>query len=116
MTDQPQPQQQHRATPEQWQYLQEEAIDQELEASCILELRDRIKSLEASAGIGQPATPANTSAPADSLVERVMWAGGMGLHQSARAVLREVATWLSEHTDDDAAAYWAARLEQEAKG
>jgi hypothetical protein len=53
----------HRATPEQWKYLQEEAIDQELEASCILELRARVEALEASARIGQLAAPANTSLP-----------------------------------------------------
>jgi hypothetical protein len=38
-------------------------------ASCILELRDRITALEASAGIGQSTTPANTSAPADSPIK-----------------------------------------------
>jgi hypothetical protein len=38
----------YRATPEQWKYLQEEAIDQELEASCIFELRARVEALEAA--------------------------------------------------------------------
>jgi hypothetical protein len=32
----------------------------------------------------------------------------------ARAAIRELAAWLSEHTDDDASAYWATRLELEA--
>jgi hypothetical protein len=67
MTDQ-----QHRATPEQWA-LQERwgshsCFEPDYDSSCILELRDRIAALEASVGIGQPVTPANTSAPADSLV------------------------------------------------
>jgi hypothetical protein len=35
-------------------------------------------------------------------------------HPEARDAIREVAKWLSEHTDDDASAYWAVRLEQEA--
>lgn len=69
MTDQ---QQQHRATPEQWALVEYwESTAPTAVESCILELRDRIAALEASAGIGQPVTPANTSAPADSLVERV---------------------------------------------
>jgi hypothetical protein len=38
-------------------------------------------------------------APTDSLVERVMVAGGMGLTDSARAAIREVAAWLRERTD-----------------
>jgi hypothetical protein len=43
-----------------------------------------------------------------AVVEPESWNG------EARAAIREVAAWLSEHTDDDAAAYWAARLDQEA--
>ncbi len=94
---------QHRAAPEQWETLEHYviAIPNPSIASCILELRDRIAALEAAASIGQPATPANTSAPADSLVERVasicasvsddepeVW------KPEARAAIREVAAWL----------------------
>lgn len=42
MTDTP-----HKATPEQWQFITEQAVDCEAEASCLCELRDRIAHLEA---------------------------------------------------------------------
>jgi hypothetical protein len=97
MTD---PQQQHRATPEQWEHVMFYAKGEEKFGtdSCILELRDRIAALEASAGIGQPVTPANTSAPADSLVERVQNAISdvefpHGTDE-ARAAIHAVAAWL----------------------
>jgi len=52
-----------------------------------------------------------------SLLERVVMVigrdGETARWNEARAAIREAAAWLSEHTDDDAAAYWAARLEQE---
>jgi hypothetical protein len=35
-------------------------------------------------------------------------------HMQASAVICEIANWLASHTDDDAAAYWAERLYQEA--
>jgi hypothetical protein len=69
MTDQ---QQQHRATPEQWELLKRQGQTLgSAESIALLELRDRIAALEASASIGQAVTPANTSTPAGSLVERV---------------------------------------------
>ncbi len=100
MTDQ-----QHRATPEQWEDVKicAQVIDEipSGTADCILELRDRIAALEAAAGIGHPVTPANTSAPADSLVERVAFAiagdadGPLNWWKpEARAAIREVAAWL----------------------
>jgi hypothetical protein len=46
------------------------------------------------------------------LVERVMHAGGMGLTDSARAAICEVAKWLREQGTP--ASGWAMRLEQEA--
>jgi hypothetical protein len=57
--------------------------------------------------------------PVGGLVERVANAISEGdepdkWHPEARDAIHEVAAWLSEHTDDDASAYWAARLEQEA--
>jgi hypothetical protein len=116
MTDQ-----QHRATPEQWETLEHYviAIRNPSIASCILELRDRIERLEASAGIGQSTTPANTSAPADSLVERVADAivskatsAGIVDDRPARAAIREVASWLRSELVSRAV---ADRLEQEAK-
>jgi hypothetical protein len=117
MTDQ----QQHRATHEQWGRVSRWTSDSE---SCILELRDRITALEA----GQPCphivssdegtsycalaeqthskpTPNDrqirSSAPADSLVERVADAivsqstsAGIVNDRPARAAIREVARWL----------------------
>jgi hypothetical protein len=90
---------QHRATPEQWASIDDPENPFAYEV-CLLELRDRIAALEASAGIGQPVTPANTSAPTDSLVERVARAiyeaphGVEGWRSEARAAIREVAAWL----------------------
>jgi hypothetical protein len=124
MTDQ-----QHRATPEQWA-LQERwgshsCFEPDYDSSCILELRDRIAALEASVGIGQPVTPANTSAPADSLVEWVSEyiAAGAGIgakdhrhrhlyEQQAHAAIRGVASWLRSKLVSRAV---ADRLEQEAE-
>jgi hypothetical protein len=65
-------------------------------------------------------SPPTAPAPAGGSVERVAVSirpGAMDgkLNTAARAAIREVAAWLSEHTDDDASAYWAARLEQEAE-
>jgi hypothetical protein len=68
----------------------------------------RIAALETAASIGPPVTPANTSAPADSLVERVAKAllrsedGGcwtdtdsaVNWKPEARVAIREVAAWL----------------------
>jgi len=87
---------QHRATPAQWAETEKWAQGDELDSSCILELRARIEALEAaqldqaeshrfctdaivrrvealeaSAGIGKPVAPVNTSGPAGTLVERV---------------------------------------------
>jgi hypothetical protein len=117
MTDQ----QQHRATPEQWASIDDPENPFAYEV-CILELRDRITELEAGQtcpyivssdeGTSYCALAEQThskptpndrqirsSAPADSLVERVLLAiaensawpvGGM----QARAAIREVAAWL----------------------
>jgi hypothetical protein len=107
---------QHRATPEQWELLKRQGQTLgSAESIALLELRDRIAALEASAGIGQPVTPANTSAPADSLLERVQGAISdvefpHGTDE-ARAAIREVARWLRSELVSRAV---ADRLEQEA--
>jgi len=149
------PANQHRATPEQWEYQERWASDDD-DASCILELRCRIEALEATqhahtdlshlsdaereqvtqelakpvrvftakevAPIVAPATrvrfisevfqAASAEARPGGLVEMVMHAGGMGLTDSARAAIREVAKWLREQGTP--ASGWAMRLEQEA--
>jgi hypothetical protein len=137
MTDQ----HQHSATPKQWAAQQKWASPPDLDpyALCLLELRARIESLEAApqdkldrliALDREDPTPdpamtelraASAEAqPAGGLVERVMdaiadSAAAYGAaDEPACAAIREVAAWLSEHTDDDASAYWAERLEQEA--
>ena len=84
---------QHRATPEQWDRITD--LGGIASWSCILELRARVEALEAA----QRPSPAPTGAPTGSLVERVMLAGGMGLTDSARAAIREVAAWLRDRTD-----------------
>jgi hypothetical protein len=104
MTDQ-----QHRATPEQWAECEQNARVWSGAFNCILELRDRIAALEASAGIGQPITPANIPAPADSLVERVARTiyeapnTHEGWRSEARAAIREVAAWLDGQIEVGAA-------------
>ncbi len=97
---------QHRVTPEQMSmcvYAGDIAADPRKVADAVNALSDRIAALEASAGIGQPATPANTSAPADSLVERVASICASGSDDEpeswrpeARAAIREVAAWPKE--------------------
>lgn len=93
---------QHHATPEQWQAI--EANGHLPTRSTILELRDRIKSLEAAAQQPQPNHPEK---PDSSLLSRVVCADG-----PADAIL-EVAAWLREHYGGLTAA--SHLLEQEAE-
>jgi hypothetical protein len=129
MTDQ----QQHRATPEQWA-LQERwgshsCFEPDYDSSCILELRDRVTALEAgqtcphivSSDEGtsycalaeqthSKSTPNDrqirSSAPADSLLERVARAlyeapsTHEGWRSAARAAIHEVARWMDENACD----------------
>jgi hypothetical protein len=120
MTDQ-----QHRATPEQWELI-DDASREVVSASCLLELRDRIEELKTESEEREAtnlssfceleariaALEANQfrdatemvvapSAPYDSLVERVADAiyrngTGDGFRTEARAAIREVAAWLKE--------------------
>jgi len=145
MTDQQQQQQQqHRATPEQWETLEHYviAIPNPSIASCILELRGRVEALEAgqtcphivtsdegtsycalAEQTHSKSTPNNrqirSSAPADSLVERVADAiveqatsAGIVDDRPARAAIREVASWLRSEPASRAV---ADRLEQESE-
>jgi hypothetical protein len=109
MTDQ----QQHRATPEQWENMEEYRDDgyDDGYASCILELRDRIAALEAAQASTAPTAPS----PAGSLVERVrrlIADDAPCSHSNARAAIREVASWLRSELVSRAV---ADRLDQEAK-
>jgi hypothetical protein len=105
----------HRATPEQWESLEQYADDCVYDA-CFLELRARIEALEA-------AQSKVRSAPESQLVERVADAiaaqatsAGIVNDRPARAAILEVAAWL--RTQDDgllrSSLAWATRLEREA--
>lgn len=143
----------HRATAKQWDRLERWA-DSSTTDACVLELRARIEALEAgatcphvvssdegtsycalaeaTARIGQPDVPANTSTNASakptsnpdqirsSLVEQVAAAihpsicadPNLYLHE-ARAAIRAVAEWLRGQQELGAQT-WAWHLEQEA--
>jgi hypothetical protein len=119
----------HKATPEQWTYTEEWAAEKFACYSCILELRARVEALEADQWLRQHAKPEQTnsnptpnpsqirsSAPASSLLERVVMAigrdGETARWNEARAAIREVAAWLREQHDGDLVA--ATVLEREA--
>jgi hypothetical protein len=117
----------HRATPEQWEYQERWASDDD-DASCILELRCRIESLEAAqrespmtelraASAEVRPTVKDSLTDGGSLVERVaLTRMNPPLDEDdlkyARAAIREVAKWLREQGTP--ASGWAMRLEQEA--
>lgn len=121
---------QHRATPEQWDIV-ENLVSITSHDSCVVELRDRLAAVEKqladkpptpcphirssdegtnycdlalqTAGIGNSAEPANTSAPAESLVEVVGKAictvadcddTPLNWAPEARAAILAVAGWL----------------------
>jgi hypothetical protein len=97
MTD---PQQQHRATPEQWASIDDPENPFAYEV-CILELRDRIAALEAAQAGPPPTIKESLTVPTGSLVERVASICASGSDDEpevwkpeARAAIREVAAWL----------------------
>jgi hypothetical protein len=92
---------QHRATPEQWEFIELYAADT-ISGSCILELRARIEALES-------AQQKVRSGPESPLVERVADAiaaqatsAGIVNDRPARAAILEVAAWLTENYASDA--------------
>ena len=92
---------QHRATPKQWETIENYADT--ISYSCILELRARIEALEA-------AQQKIRSAPESPLVERVADAiaaqatsAGIVNDRPARAAILEVAAWLTENYARDVA-------------
>jgi folylpolyglutamate synthase/dihydropteroate synthase len=133
---------QHRATAEQWLAMEVDGRNFAV-ASCLLELRDRIKALEAtqhahvdlshlsdaerekmlksiaSPGrfevleVAQPPQPNHPEFPDGSLVKRVANAMDGATEWQARAAIREVAAWLRE--ENGYGPGWAIRLEQEAE-
>lgn len=127
----------HRAGADQWAMIEKWAKDCTYE-SCLIDLRDRLEALERKVfwyrpkqssvqreiadaeAFGLTSTSGSlvdrsAPAPASSLVERVMIAGGMGLTESARAAIREVAVAARSRGDQpftwEHVAQW---LEQEA--
>jgi hypothetical protein len=120
---------QHRATPEQWETIEQWAEDS-IYSACFIELRARIEALEAAqppqdkldrlialdADDGDPIVM--PSSPSGSLIDRVAQAlydapntleGGW--HTGARAAILEVAAWFRAERDSPET---AAALEQEA--
>ena len=107
----------YKATREQWENMKDCAADNfdDGYAACILELRARIKALEANS----ESSP-NPSQVGSSLAKRVHLAiyteyarsKGVG-YLEARAAIREVAAWLREKYGDDLVA--TTVLEREAK-
>jgi hypothetical protein len=103
---------QHRATPEQWETIEQWAASSAA-AACILELHARIEALEA-------AQPKVRSGPESPLVERVADAiaaaddeglTNMTWSNHSRAAILEVAAWFRTERDSPET---AAALEQEA--
>jgi hypothetical protein len=89
----------HKATPEQWEAVENEATDgpSGLIYSCILELRSRIEALEAAASAAPEQSPA-APAPAGGLVAKVTDAVVYGIEISdqrgAIDAILAVAEWL----------------------
>jgi hypothetical protein len=99
----------HKATPDQWQTIENYANLGIVLNSCILELRDRIAALEAAAnssaglaGSNHPAKPDGSPAPAGGLVEHLSAAICSGADcgdtpsnwaPEARAAIKAVAEW-----------------------
>ena len=106
---------QHRATPEQWQAIK--ANGHLPTRSCILELLDRIQWLEAAA---QPNHPAKPDSSLVKLVAEAMQPGTFdwsAYEGEARAAIREVAAWLREEKPHMAGncSSFASSLELEAE-
>jgi hypothetical protein len=106
----------YKATPEQWATVCSDArwADDPSANKCILELRARVQALESAQ---RPVVNESvTTAPAGSLVERVMDALADEFqpsgtwHDEARAAILEVAAWLREVGNNGS----ADDLEQEA--
>jgi hypothetical protein len=105
---------QHRATPEQWEFI-ERSADTSSTYSCIFELHARIEALEA-------AQQKIRSAPESPLVERVADAiaaqatsAGIVNDRPARAAILEVAAWLrGRNTRVGTSVQIAGDLEKEA--
>ncbi len=124
----------HRATPKQWETIENYADT--ISYSCILELRDRLEALEATqqpplftaeevARIVAPTVKESLTDPSGSLVERVAWLIAKRFSESrpgtdclpfGRDVILEVAAWLrSEYPRREGyGTAWANLIEQEA--
>jgi hypothetical protein len=105
---------QHRATAEQWLAMEVDGRNFAV-ASCLLELRDRIKALEAATA----AKPNCPEIPDSSLLSRVAAVidnGGACDREPehiARDAIRAIADWLRKHYGGPTATTYV--LEEEAK-
>jgi len=118
----------HKATPKAWQLADYWNDRGSYAAQCLLELRDRIATLEEAVvttklEVIEMQRRPQAPAPAGGLVERVAQAIVDGMlssdHQAARAAILAVSAWIEErhHADPVAHTAWeAARwLRQEVK-
>jgi hypothetical protein len=121
---------QHRATPEQWEFIELYADSLDADA-CILELRSRIEALEAAQQPHQDKMDrlialdtddggpiVMPSSPADFLIDRVVKViyGAEGCRDEARAAILEVAAWLRAESEGHLGSglHWAKEFEREA--
>jgi hypothetical protein len=113
---------QHKATPEQWAFVEACAPEDFAGFACILELRARIEALEAAQQPPQDKLDRlialDRDDPAGSLVERVADAiaaqatpAGIVNDRPARAAILEVAAWIRSELNGRLV---ADRLEREA--
>ena len=88
----------HKARTEVWAAVERFSRNEMDIMNCVLELRARVEALEREAAMNElrAASAEARPAPSGSLVERVMDAGGMGLPESARAAIREIAAWMRD--------------------
>jgi hypothetical protein len=117
---------QHRATPKQWETIEQYGTGSSDPYSCILELRARIEALEAAQQPHQDKLDRliaiDRDDPADSLIDRVAQAiyeapnTHEGWRSEARAAILEVAAWMRAESEGHLGSglHFARRLQQEA--
>ena len=103
----------YKATPAQWQQIENSQVFNGSFQACVLELRSRVEALEASTK-----ATSNSDQIRSSLVERVVevldehhvvGALDESWHQQARAAIDEIAKWLTEHAGGTRAAWLLER-------
>jgi len=85
----------HKATPEQWAQIEQFVKDCGYD-SCLLELRARVESLEATAKSAESNYPAKPDSLLVGRVSDALMKSVKDHNSMARAAIREVAAWLNE--------------------